>query len=48
VTPFLYDHFQNSSNGESLRILIEIMKSNAALASDIANIGARPQGGHAL
>ena len=48
VTPFLYDHFQNSSNGESLRIFMEIMKSNAALASDIAKIGARPQGGHAL
>ena len=48
VTPFLYDYFQNSSDGESLRIFIEIMKSNAALASDIAKFAADPQGGHAL
>jgi pseudouridine-5'-phosphate glycosidase len=38
LTPFLYEHFQESSNGESLRIFIEILKSNAALAAEIANI----------
>lgn len=48
LTPFLYEHFQSSSNGESLRIYVEILKSNAALAAEIANIEARPQVGHAL
>jgi pseudouridine-5'-phosphate glycosidase len=38
VTPFLYEYFQNSSNGEALRIYVEILKSNAALAAEIAKI----------
>jgi len=36
VTPFLLEHFHSSSHGESLRVNIEIIKSNAALAADIA------------
>lgn len=36
VTPFLLEHFHSSSQGESLRVNIEIIKSNAALAADIA------------
>ena len=36
VTPFLLEHFHSHSNGESLRVNIEIIKSNAALAADIA------------
>ncbi len=36
VTPFLLEHFHKVSEGESLRINIEIIKSNAALAADIA------------
>ena len=36
VTPFLLEHFHTVSQGESLRINIEIIKSNAALAADIA------------
>ena len=36
VTPFLLEHFHTHSNGESLRVNIEIIKSNAALAADIA------------
>ena len=36
VTPFLLEHFHTNSNGESLRVNIEIIKSNAALAADIA------------
>ena len=36
VTPFLLEHFHKVSQGESLRINIEIIKSNAALAADIA------------
>jgi pseudouridine-5'-phosphate glycosidase len=36
VTPFLLEHFHRVSEGESLRINIEIIKSNAALAADIA------------
>jgi pseudouridine-5'-phosphate glycosidase len=36
VTPFLLEHFHTVSEGESLRINIEIIKSNAALAADIA------------
>ena len=38
VTPFLYEYFQSSSNGEALRIYVEILKSNAALAAEIAKI----------
>jgi len=41
VTPFLLDHFHSTSGGESLRVNIEIIKSNAALAADIALASAR-------
>lgn len=36
VTPFILDFFHSSSGGESLRVNIEIIKSNAALAAEIA------------
>ena len=36
VTPFLLEHFHTTSQGESLSVNIEIIKSNSALASDIA------------
>ena len=36
VTPFLLEHFHTASNGESLAINTEIIKSNCALAADIA------------
>ncbi|MDP1720116.1 MAG: pseudouridine-5'-phosphate glycosidase [Candidatus Nanopelagicaceae bacterium] len=36
VTPFLLEHFHTNSHGESLRVNIEIIKSNASLAADIA------------
>ena len=36
VTPFLLEHFHSESHGESLRVNIEIIKSNASLAADIA------------
>ena len=36
VTPFLLEHFHSQSHGESLRVNIDIIKSNAALATDIA------------
>ena len=36
VTPFLLEHFHSESHGESLRVNIDIIKSNAALAADIA------------
>lgn len=36
VTPFLLEYFHNHTNGESLRVNIEIIKSNAALAAQIA------------
>jgi pseudouridine-5'-phosphate glycosidase len=36
VTPFLLEHFHKASNGESLRINTEIIKSNCALATEIA------------
>jgi pseudouridine-5'-phosphate glycosidase len=36
VTPFLLEHFHKVSNGESLRINTEIVKSNCALAAEIA------------
>lgn len=36
VTPFLLEHFHTSSHGESLRVNVDIIKSNAALAADIA------------
>jgi len=41
VTPFLLEFFHSSSQGESLRVNIEIIKSNAALAADIAVAQAR-------
>jgi pseudouridine-5'-phosphate glycosidase len=36
VTPFLLEHFHMTSEGESLSVNIEIIKSNSALAADIA------------
>ncbi len=36
VTPFLLEHFHTTSHGESLAVNIEIIKSNSALAADIA------------
>jgi pseudouridine-5'-phosphate glycosidase len=36
VTPFLLDYFHTNSKGESLRVNIEIIKANAALAAQIA------------
>ena len=36
VTPFLLEHFHTASEGESLSVNIEIIKSNSALAADIA------------
>ncbi|TRZ84240.1 MAG: pseudouridine-5'-phosphate glycosidase [Streptomycetaceae bacterium] len=36
VTPFLLEYFHEASDGESLAVNIEIIKSNSALAADIA------------
>lgn len=36
VTPFLLEYFHTTSQGESLSVNIEIIKSNSALAADIA------------
>jgi pseudouridine-5'-phosphate glycosidase len=36
VTPFLLEHFHMTSQGESLSVNIQIIKSNSALAADIA------------
>lgn len=36
VTPFLLEYFHGASNGESLSVNIEIIKSNAMLAAQIA------------
>jgi pseudouridine-5'-phosphate glycosidase len=36
VTPFLLEHFHTSSEGESLRVNIDIIKSNTQLATEIA------------
>ena len=36
VTPFLLEYFHTTSEGESLSVNIEIIKSNCALAADIA------------
>ena len=36
VTPFLLEHFHKASDGESLKINTEIIKSNCALAAEIA------------
>ena len=36
VTPYLLEHFHKASNGESLKINAEIIKSNCALAAEIA------------
>jgi pseudouridine-5'-phosphate glycosidase len=33
----LLEHFHTTSQGESLAVNIEIIKSNSALAADIAN-----------
>ena len=36
VTPYLLEHFHTASEGESLRVNIDIIKSNSALAADVA------------
>lgn len=36
ITPHLLEYFHKNSNGQSLRVNIEIIKSNSALASEIA------------
>jgi pseudouridine-5'-phosphate glycosidase len=36
VTPFILEYFHKNSNGESLRVNIEIIKSNSKLAAKIA------------
>jgi pseudouridine-5'-phosphate glycosidase len=36
VTPFLLEHFHRTSKGESLRVNIDIIKSNSKLAAQIA------------
>ena len=36
VTPFLLEYFHTQSQGESLRVNIDIIKANTALASQIA------------
>ncbi len=36
VSPFLLEHFHTASEGESLKVNIDIIKSNSALAADIA------------
>ena len=41
VTPFLLEHFHTQSNGESIRVNVDIIKSNAALAADIAVAASR-------
>ena len=41
VTPFLLEHFHTASEGESLKVNIDIIKSNSALAADIAVASAR-------
>lgn len=41
VTPFLLEHFHTASEGESLKVNIEIIKSNSALAAEIAVASAK-------
>ena len=41
VTPFLLEHFHTASDGESLKVNIGIIKSNSALAADIAVAAAK-------
>ena len=41
VTPFLLEHFHTVSEGESLTVNIDIIKSNSALAADIAVAAAK-------
>ena len=41
VTPYLLEHFHTGSEGESLAVNIEIIKSNSALAADIAVASAK-------
>lgn len=41
VTPFILDYFHHNSEGESLRVNIEIIKSNAELAAQIAVAASR-------
>jgi pseudouridine-5'-phosphate glycosidase len=36
TTPFLLEYFHTESKGESLRVNIDIIKSNSALAAQIA------------
>jgi pseudouridine-5'-phosphate glycosidase len=38
VTPFLLEYFHSHTEGESLRVNIDIIKSNAALAAQIAAV----------
>lgn len=38
VTPFLLDFFHTNSEGESLRVNVEIIKSNSKLAAQIATV----------
>jgi len=41
VTPFLLEYFHTNTNGESLRVNIEIIKANSALAAQIAVAAAK-------
>lgn len=41
VTPFLLEYFHSHSDGESLRVNIEIIKSNAELAAQVAVAASR-------
>ena len=41
VTPYLLEHFHTASEGESLKVNIDIIKSNSALAADIAVAAAK-------
>jgi pseudouridine-5'-phosphate glycosidase len=36
VTPFLLEYFHSNTGGESLRVNIDIIRSNSALAAQIA------------
>ncbi len=36
VTPFLLEHFHTAADGESLKVNVDIIKSNSALAAEIA------------
>lgn len=36
VTPFLLEHFHTATNGESLRVNVQVVRRNAALAAELA------------